>query len=141
MPRKCTHPAELTPQQILAIEQLTTGATIGKTAEAVGVSRETVHRWLREDWTFQAAANSARRDIHEAVQRRLLAMTDRALSTVAEAIDKGDLGASLALLKRLGTLDGPAVSVGSDDPKVLAEEAEIRTREADMARTFRRMRA
>ena len=139
MPRKCTNPGELTPQQILAVEHLTTGATVVKTAELVGVSRETVHRWLREDWNFQAAANAARRELHDAVQRRLLVMTDRALSTVAEAIDRGDLGTSLALLKRLGTLDALAPPIGSDDPRVLAEEAQIKTREAETARTLRRI--
>ena len=43
------------------VEQLAVGATVVSAAEAAGISRETVHRWNREDWAFQAAVNRARR--------------------------------------------------------------------------------
>ena len=61
MPQNATPQAELSPQQVLAIEQLAVGATVVSAAEAAGISRETVHRWNREDWAFQAAVNRARR--------------------------------------------------------------------------------
>lgn len=139
MSQKITLPAELTPQQILAVEKLAMGATVVATAQAVGVSRETVHRWFREDWTFQAAVNTSRRDMQEAAQRRMLALSAKALSNVEEALDQGSLTASLALLKGLGALDRTAPPVGSDDPTILAEEAAFRDKESEMTRTLRRM--
>ena len=91
-----------------------------RAAEVGGVSRETVHRWNREDWTFQAAVNRSRRDLQEAVERRLLAGAEKAMSNVADAVDEGDLSASLSVLKGLGVLAGVAQRLGSDDPDVLA---------------------
>ena len=92
-----------------------------KSAEAAGVSRETVHRWKREDWTFQAAVNRARRDLQEAVERRLLVVAEKAMSNVADAVDEGNLSASLSVLKGLGVFNGVAPSLGSDDPDLLAK--------------------
>lgn len=137
MSQNDTHLTELDPKQTLAVEQLATGATIVRTAEVVGVSRETVHRWIREDWNFQAAVNATRRDIQDAVARRLLALAEKALTNVALAIDRGDVKASLAILKGLGVLDGAAPQVGSDDPSALADEAELQDRETRMARALR----
>ena len=50
-------------KQARAIDQLVTGATVTEAAKAAGVGRSTLHRWLREDWNFQAAHNAARRDL------------------------------------------------------------------------------
>ena len=77
MPQNATPQAELSPQQVRTIEQLAIGVTVVRAAEVAGVSRETVHRWSREDWTFQAALNRARSELQEAVERRLLAVADR----------------------------------------------------------------
>ena len=136
MPQNAT---ELTPQQILAVAQLTIGATVVSAAQAAGVSRETVHRWSREDWTFQAAVNRARRDLQEAVKRRLLVVAEKAMSNVADAVDKGNLSASLSVLKGLGVFNGVAPRLGSDDPDVLAEEATLRERETRSAFLMRKL--
>ncbi len=40
---------EITPQQFRALAALPTGATVKGAAEAAGVDRCTVHRWLRAD--------------------------------------------------------------------------------------------
>ena len=133
MPRNATPPTKLSSQQLLAVEQLTIGATVVCAAKAAGVSRETVHRWSRKDWMFQAAVNRARRDLQEAVERRLLVVAERAMSNVADAVDKGNLSASLSVLKGLGVLNGVSPSLGSEDPGQLAAEAELRDHETRTA--------
>ena len=139
MPQNATPQAELSPQQVLAIEQLAVGATVVSAAEAAGVSRETVHRWNREDWAFQAAVNRARRDLQEAVERRLLAVAEKAMSNVSDAVDEGNLSASLSVLKGLGVLNGVAPRLGSDDPVDLSGEADLRKQETHNARQLRKL--
>jgi hypothetical protein len=134
MPQKITLTAELSPQQLLAVEQLAIGATVTCAAEAAGVSRETVHRWSREDFTFQAALNRARRDLQDAIERRLLAVAERAMANVADAVEDGNLNVSLSLLKGLGVLGGTSPRPGSDDPQELAEQARFTE---EMQRTSR----
>ncbi len=126
----------LTPQQQHAVELLMAGLTVSAVAEAVGVSRETVHRWRRQDRSFVAAMNRARRDAHEATMARLLSVWSKAADNLAAAVEQGDLKASLAVLRGIGMLEGEAPSIGSDDPEVLAENAE---QAAVQTRTFREM--
>ena len=57
MPHNTSLDAELSPSQLVAVEQLAVGATVIRAAEAAGVGRETVHRWSRENLAFQAAVN------------------------------------------------------------------------------------
>ena len=55
------------------------------------------------------------------------------MSNVADAVDKGNLSASLSVLKGLGVLNGVAASLGSEDPGQLAAEAELRDHETRTA--------
>lgn len=90
---------------------------------------------------FQAAVNGARRELQDAVNRRLLAVAERAMTNVAEAVEQGDLRASLSVLKGLGVFGGHPPSVGSDDPKVLAEDEALREQTAETARMYARLAA
>jgi len=141
MPQNATPRVDLTPQQALAVEQLVLGATVVNAATAAGVSRETVHRWSREDWAFQAAVNRARHELQDAMERRLLALADRAMANVAEAVESGNLKASLTVLKGLGVLSGVQPGLCSDDPALLAEEAELRALADKSNRRLRRLTA
>ena len=38
----------LEPKQVRALERLLAGSTVAQAAEAAGVDRSTVHRWLRD---------------------------------------------------------------------------------------------
>jgi len=125
MSQNTTKATGLSPQQLLAVEQLAIGAKVTHAAEAAGVSRETVHRWTREDFTFQAALNRARLDLQEAIERRLLAVAEKAMANVAAAVESGNLNVSVTLLKGLGVLDGAYPRPGSDDPQELAEQARL----------------
>ena len=50
-------------------------------------------RWLRDDFEFQAAYNQGRREILEEIQDGLLVTARKAVGTVAEAINTGDVKA------------------------------------------------
>ena len=90
---------------------------------------------------FKAAVNGARRELQDAVNRRLLAVAERAMTNVAEAVEQGNLKASLSLLKGLGVFGGHLPTVGSDDPKVLAEDEALREQTAANARMYARLAA
>ncbi len=48
---------DLPPTQERVVAALITGSTVTRAAELAGVDRTTVHRWLRDDWDFQAPLN------------------------------------------------------------------------------------
>ena len=76
MPQNRTDPRteqKLGARQTRALAELLGGSTVTSAAKAAGVDRSTVHRWLREDFTFQASLNAARRDMQREVGHRLLA--------------------------------------------------------------------
>ena len=140
MPRNATQNEErkpITPDQIRVLERLLAGETVTAAAKAVGVDRSTLHRWLRDDFEFQAALNRWKRELSNAVQARLLAITHKAAQTVENAVDQGNLTASLAVLKGMGALSGTPVSSGCEDPKILSEEAELAREEAELVKAER----
>lgn len=127
----------LTPQQERALAALLSGSTVTRAAELVGVDRTTVHRWLRDDWTFQAALNRARREFRDGLRANLESVGEQAVRTVRQAIEADDVRVALAVLKGLGLLGGEMPSVGEDDPGILREEAQLRRNEAEMQRRLR----
>ncbi len=113
-----SEPAEaLTPTQLTALEALNAGATVTAAAAGAGVNRVTLHRWLRDDFAFQAAFNQARRDLREAAATRLLTVAGMAADTVQDAVEAGDVRTSVAVLQGLGLLSGVGTSVGSGEAK------------------------
>lgn len=94
-------------------------------AATAEVDRTTVHRWLKEDFAFQAALNRSRRDLREALQARLLGLAEKAAECVERSLAAGDSKAALALLKGLGLLPGELAKIGSDDPADLADKARV----------------
>ena len=106
------HERDLNPKQTRALQHLLAGATIQNAAQGAGVDRSTVHRWLREDWSFQAAYNRVRRELRHEVEARLSQLASVALETVADAVESGDVRAALAVLKGLGALSGAAPALG-----------------------------
>lgn len=122
----------LTPQQIAALERLLAGETVTDTAKAVKIDRSTLHRWLREDFHFQAALNRGKRELVEAVQARLLTVADKAAAVVGNAVDQGNLNAALAVLRGLGAFTGTPVRPGCEDPEALRQAAELAQEEAQL---------
>ena len=132
---------ELSQPQVKALSQLGGGATITAAAKTAGVDRTTVHRWLREDATFQAARNRLHADMRREAAARLDHLAETALSTLQNALEAGDARAAIAILKGAGMLDGQRPTIGPEEPDAVREEAALARREAEAILRTRRMLA
>ena len=117
---------DLKPVQLATVEKLMTGSSVTDAAKAANVSRGTIHRWLSEDFKFQAELSRRRRDLQMVVDSSLLAIAHRATEVVAAAVESGDVTASIRVLKGIGALSGNAPRIGAEDPKTLREKANYR---------------
>ena len=116
----------LSPSQEKALAVLLAGKTVTDAAAAAEVDRTTVHRWLKDDFGFQAALNRNRRELREAMQARLMGLAEKAAECVERSIEGFNSKTALALLKGMGFLSGTPAKIGSDDPERLAEKARER---------------
>lgn len=126
-------------RQSKALERLLEGDTVIEAAAASGVDRSTIHRWLRSDYPFKAAYNGARLALQDALDARLLGLAESATTTVASAIQRGDVPASIAVLRGLGLLNGRRPSAGPDDPDDLRKDEELAARERRSDRLMKDM--
>ena len=112
--------AKLTATQEQALLLLASGETVTATAEAVGVSRQTVSEWANRDPEFIAALNSVRQETLDAGADKLRGMVEKALDAVEAGFDSEELSAKdkaslgMALLKQVG-LSERAGSTGNTD--------------------------
>ena len=129
--------AKLTATQEQALLLLASGETVTRTAEAVGVSRQTCSEWVNRDPDFIAALNSMRQETLDAGADKLRGMVEKALDAVEAGFDSEELSAKdkaslgMALLKQVG-LSERAGSTGNTDA------ASIRSSQAlsDMLNSF-----
>lgn len=84
-------PAELTAIQEQAILLLAAGKTVTATAEALGVTRQTVSTWANQDATFMAAVNVARAEALAAGADRVRGLVGKALDAVEKAFEAEEL--------------------------------------------------
>lgn len=75
----------LTAPQLRALEALLSQPEIGKAAQAAGVSRPTLWRWLQDE-TFSRAYRDARRGLLDSALIRLEATAAEAVSTLREVM-------------------------------------------------------
>ena len=109
-------------QQDHALAGLLSGLSVTDAAKVAGVSRGTVHRWLKEDFAFQAALNQGQHELRNALQTRLSNLAEKAVSCVEKAIEEGDSKTAMALLRGLGLLKGKPFTIASGDPGELEED-------------------
>ena len=109
--------------QTLAIASLVAGNTITAAAEEAGIDRTTLHRWIREDFEFQARLNGARRELQDACNVRLLGLVDSAIDVLAGELEGGNADCAMVVLRGLGLLSGAPVRIGPTNPAVLEENA------------------
>ena len=106
MAQNGTVPSELTAAQRRAIEALLSEPSIEAAAEASGVGRRTLHRWLADDVAFTAALRAAQdRAIDAAVSRLAGSAGDAVDVLVSIANDKAERGATRVSAAR-ALLDG-----------------------------------
>jgi hypothetical protein len=105
-------------QQQIAMEKLASGETIVDAAQAA-----TLHRWLKQDARFAAAYNAWQQEAVATARGRLLALSDQAVTTVANSVKAGDTRAALLVLKAMGAMDRP--TPGPTDPEGVLREQEL----------------
>lgn len=123
--------ATLTAPQEAAITALLTGSNISEAAGWAEVDRTTIHRWLREDFAFQAELNRRKHELRSGLQDRLMRLAGKATACVEAAVDAGDARMAMTLLKDLGILSPP--EIGSE----IADELRVAQAEQREQRFFR----
>jgi CRP-like cAMP-binding protein len=126
----------LSPAQVRAVTALVGGATHVEAAQAAGVARETVSRWLAHHPAMRAAITEAQ---VAAVAEHVIALADlrtratnvavMALDALADALADGTLDDPVAALRAIAPLTtGPSLPLPViNDPGTLID-AEVRAR-------------
>jgi hypothetical protein len=78
-------PGRLPPKQLKAVEALLVTGGVAAAATAAGVSRATLHRWLREP-AFAAAVREAEATALDELSRSLVGLGRTAVATLAKAM-------------------------------------------------------
>jgi hypothetical protein len=110
----------LAPEQLNAITYLCTGMTDAEVAAAVGCQRETVWRWRNTSPDFMAELEKARQQFMSGAVDKLRSALPKAVQNVVDAINTGDLKASLALLKCVGLEGSDYFKPGETDASSIA---------------------
>jgi hypothetical protein len=140
---------KLTQRQELAVRELGKGKGLTAAARAVGVSRQTLYRWL-SDPGFVAAMNRWRESVVTLAQGQVLAGLGAAAATVVKAAREGNARIAMTLLEKTGVFDPLARHL--TDPQTVAREqilyeraqraaldsAEEDLRDAELHNTLRR---
>ena len=107
---------------------LSTGTSITATAAQVGVNRDTLHQWLKDD-TFNAHLNSLKREIIDAARAAIQNASTLAIETIADLMQNSEndicrLNAAKEILAMAGITR--ALDIGSDSVETLRKEREQR---------------
>lgn len=98
----------VTPKQRRAIEALVIGSSVTAAAKAAGVSRQTVHTWMRQVG-FAEALDLAEAEVRRTAVRRLTAALEKSVTAIMRLIDEAEdesvrLRAALAVAPMLRDL-------------------------------------
>lgn len=97
---------QLTTAQVRALEAMAGGATIAGAATAAGVSRQTVHRWLRDDPSFVAERNCAAAEALEKLRSSVSDLVGDAIVALRDSLRDPKNGrrgfVALKMLEMLG---------------------------------------
>lgn len=116
---------ELSPNQLKAAILIVGGATVTATAAQTGLTRVTLHDWLKNDDLFIAHLNSLKQDLIDSGRAGLQASVALAIETINSLMTKSDndivrLNAAKEVLNRAGINN--ALVIGSDDADLLKRE-------------------
>jgi hypothetical protein len=81
-------PSKLKVKQQLAITALLGGASQSAAAEAAGVDRSTLYRWMKRDAEFVAAYNRVKHDHYDAIHARMFQITNQMLDTLENLLKR-----------------------------------------------------
>jgi len=81
-------PKPLSIEQEKALPCLMVGMSDAAVAEQVGVSRETVNRWRKQDSSFKLALEILRRETWEGLRDRIMGLAGKALDVIEDHLDQ-----------------------------------------------------
>jgi transposase len=114
---------QLSIEQQNAIDHLLQGKSDRATAEAVGVSRQTVWEWRKKDILFIAELNRQRSELWSEARDRMKALANRALDVLETQLTNSDPKASLAaaryVLQGTQLLGDTSLPTGPTTPEAL----------------------
>ena len=116
---------ELNAKQLQAAVLLSGGTTITLAAEQVGITRVTLHEWLKNDDVFNGHLNGLKHDLMDSARAGLQASVALAIETINSIMSGSDndvvrLNAAKEVLNRAGINN--AQTIGSDDPERLKKQ-------------------
>jgi transposase-like protein len=85
MSQNVTHPPDLSARQRRAVDALLATGEVSAAAKEIGVSRETVHRWLKQPRFAQVVRDAEARSLDD-LSRLLVRMGRTAAATLAKAM-------------------------------------------------------
>jgi hypothetical protein len=113
---------DLSQKQQTALAELQRGATFKVAAEAAGVNRVTLYRWVKSDPSFRAAYNAWEQETCESARARLVLAADSAVSGIVNRLQV-DPKFAFQVLKELGIFRQRAA--GQIDPQRVRQEIEL----------------
>ena len=116
-------PADLVIQKQRAIQLLLEGKAVAQVAEAIGVDRTTVYRWLKEP-SFVAERNRQANELRDTAQSRLHALVGKSIDVVERQLAAGNLKAALAVLKSTGMMALEKPDTETDERQLIKREVE-----------------
>ena len=118
----------LSAQQQAALAALCKGEPIIQAAEAAGVNRGTLYRWLKVDAQFRAAYNFWQQEHRESCRTGLLKCAEKAVARLNEAVGF-DQRLAFQVVKELGLFS--KVQMPNTDPELVQLEIEVEQLEAE----------
>ncbi len=120
---------ELSAKQLQAAILIVGGATITATATQTGLTRVTLHDWLKNDDLFIAHINSLKQDLINAGRAGLQASVALAIETIGSLMTDSDndivrLNAAKEVLNRAGIIE--ALPIGSDNAEDLSWQKKMK---------------
>src|SRR5262245_17370930 len=111
----------LSEQQLTAVALIISGKNFQETADAIGVTRQTVSQWAHHHAGFQAELNQRRQELWADLVDHLRSLAPKAVQVLARELD-GDtpMPAALAILRACGLANGPLAPSGPTDAETIA---------------------
>src|SRR6267142_6713484 len=95
---KSLHLKPLSIEQKNAIDLLIVGKSDQETADAVGVTRQTIYAWRTAHLLFQSELEQARGALWRLSAERLRGLMSKAIDNIAKTIEEGNVKSSFELL-------------------------------------------
>jgi len=110
-------------KQLLAISVLERGGTCQAAAEAAGVTRQTVSRWMNHDVVFQAERNQRKAQLLDQSHMRILSCLDETVAALTSEIADASFRDVVRLLEvLLKSMDWMSAKVGQTSHSAIVNQ-------------------